>query len=101
MTPKAPPAGHFDRGHRASGRLKEIIGVTKVGTAIQLHADVLERLDAAAARLGRSRDELIEDSVRRDLAGQLLTAIFAAADAADTADLDVTALVGGSWTPRW
>lgn len=49
--------------------------MAKIDTRVQLDAAVLARIDAAASRLGRSRDEMIEDSVRRDLAGQLLSGV--------------------------
>ncbi|WP_322781207.1 ribbon-helix-helix protein, CopG family [Frankia sp. Cas4] len=50
--------------------------MSKVSAEVRLDATVLECLDAAARRLGRSRDELIEDSVRRDLAAQILSGVF-------------------------
>lgn len=49
--------------------------MAKIDTRVQLDAAVLACVDAAANRLGRSRDEMIEDSVRRDLAGQLISGI--------------------------
>lgn len=69
--------------------------MTKIDTQVQLDAAVLARVDAAAERLGRSRDEMIEDSVRRDLAGQLLGGIFKnrPADAPELDDQQVTELV--------
>ncbi len=56
---------------------------------------MLASIDAAAQRLGRSRDELIEDSVRRDLAGQLLSGLFnlTPVDREPLTDDDVAALV--------
>ena len=42
--------------------------MAKVEAAVRLDDVVLRQLDAAAGRLGRSRDDLIEDSIRRDLA---------------------------------
>ena len=61
--------------------------MAKVEAAVRLDDVVLQQLDAAAGRLGRSRDDLIEDSIRRDLAGQLLTSVFAAADRSGSTDL--------------
>ena len=61
--------------------------MAKVEAAVRLDDDVLRQLDAAAGRLGRSRDDLIEDSIRRDLAGQLLTSVFAAVDESGSTDL--------------
>ena len=61
--------------------------MAKVEAAVRLDDVVLRQLDAAAGRLGRSRDDLIEDSIRRDLAGQLLTSVFAAADQSGSTDL--------------
>ena len=61
--------------------------MAKVEAAVRLDDDVLRQLDVAAGRLGRSRDDLIEDSIRRDLAGQLLTSVFAAVDQSGSTDL--------------
>lgn len=61
--------------------------MAKVEAAVRLDDAVLQQLDAAAGRLGRSRDDLIEDSIRRDLAGELLTTVFAAADLSGSTDL--------------
>lgn len=61
--------------------------MAKVEAAVRLDDDVLRQLDAAAGRLGRSRDDLIEDSIRRDLAGQLLTSVFAAVDQSGSTEL--------------
>ena len=61
--------------------------MAKVEAAVRLDDVVLQQLDAAAGRLGRSRDDLIEDSIRRDLAGQLLTSVFAAVDQSGSTDL--------------
>ena len=61
--------------------------MAKVEAALRLDDDVLRQLDAAAGRLGRSRDDLIEDSIRRDLAGQLLTSVFAAVDQSGSTEL--------------
>ena len=69
--------------------------MTKVAAQIQLDASVLANIDATAHRLGRSRDELIEDSVRRDLAGQLLGGLFGVTpiDHVPLSDEDVATLV--------
>ena len=61
--------------------------MAKVEAAVRLDDDVLRQLDVAAGRLGRSRDDLIEDSIRRDLAGQLLTSVFGAVDQSGSTDL--------------
>ena len=61
--------------------------MAKVEAAVRLDDDVLRQLDAAAGRLGRSRDDLIEDSIRRDFAGQLLTSVFAAVDQSGSTEL--------------
>ena len=61
--------------------------MAKVEAAVRLDDVVLRQLDAAAGRLGRSRDDLIEDSIRRDLAGQLLTSVFAAVDQSGSTEL--------------
>ena len=53
-----------------------------------MDSELLQRLNAEATRLGRSRDELIEDAVRRDLAGQMLASVFAAVDRRTPDDLD-------------
>lgn len=51
--------------------------MSKVDTRVAMDASLLSRLDDAARRSGRTRDELIEDSLRRTLAGHVLAAIFA------------------------
>jgi hypothetical protein len=51
--------------------------MSKVDTRVAIDAALLDRLNDEARRSGRSRDELIEDSVRRTLAGQVLSGIFA------------------------
>jgi predicted transcriptional regulator len=51
--------------------------VTRVGTQVQLDDALLGRIDELAHQLGRSRDELIEDSLRREVAGRLLERVFA------------------------
>lgn len=51
--------------------------MAKVGALVELDAVVLRRIDEIAAVLGRSRDEVIEDSVRRGLAAQVLGQVLA------------------------
>ncbi len=69
--------------------------MTKIAAQVQLDDSVLASIDATAQRLGRSRDELIEDSVRRDLAGRLLGGLFSLTpvDREPLTDEDVAALV--------
>lgn len=51
--------------------------MTRVGTQVQLDDALLGRIDDLARQLGRSRDELIEDSLRREVAGRSLERVFA------------------------
>ncbi|MEJ7703427.1 MAG: CopG family transcriptional regulator [Geodermatophilaceae bacterium] len=51
--------------------------MSKVDTSVAMDSSLLDRLDNEARRSGRTRDELIEDSLRRTLAGQVLAGIFA------------------------
>ncbi len=44
----------------------------KVDARVQIDAAVLERVDSVAAALGSSRDQVIENSVRRSLASRAL-----------------------------
>ncbi len=44
----------------------------KVDARVQIDAAVLERVDSVAAALGSSRDQVIENSVRRSLAPRAL-----------------------------
>lgn len=70
--------------------------MAKVHAQLRLDAAVLASVDATAKRLGRSRDEMIEDSVRRDLAGRLLSGIFGTRPQPEEQPLnddEVTALV--------
>ncbi len=48
---------------------------------LSLQESVVERIDREAKRRGRSREELIAAAVQRDVAGQLLRDVLAAADA--------------------
>jgi hypothetical protein len=50
--------------------------MSKVDARVALDATVLRGVDEEAARLGRSRDQVIEDSVRRGLAARTLSDIF-------------------------
>lgn len=45
--------------------------------SVTLDAALWDRVDAVAERSGRSRDEVIRESVRRDLAGTALAAVLA------------------------
>lgn len=56
--------------------LKGLLIVTRVGTQVQLDDALLGRIDDLARQLGRSRDELIEDSLRREVAGRSLERLF-------------------------
>lgn len=69
--------------------------MTKVAAQVQVDDSVLASIDATAQRFGRSRDEVIEDSVRRDLAGRLLGGLFSLTpvDREPLTDEDVAALV--------
>lgn len=71
--------------------------MAKVDAQVQLDAAVLASIDVTAKRLGRSRDELIEDSVRRDLAGRLFAGISdrRPSDAPELDDEQTAALVYG------
>jgi hypothetical protein len=51
--------------------------VARQSAQVELEAIVWRRLDAAAAAQGRSRDEVLEDSVRRSLAADALREVFA------------------------
>jgi hypothetical protein len=62
--------------------------VTRVGTQVQL--------DAMARQLGRSRDELIEDSLRREVAGRLLERMVARTQAGNELTADQTAALAYS-----
>jgi hypothetical protein len=55
-----------------------VIAVPKVDTKqVALDAAVLRSVDAAAERLGSSREEVLEDSVRRGLAARVLGDVLA------------------------
>lgn len=71
--------------------------MAKIDATVQLDAAVLASIDVTAKRLGRSRDELIEDSVRRDLAGRLFAGIVSRRprDAPELDDDETAALVYG------
>jgi hypothetical protein len=56
--------------------LREAIGMTKRGAHIELEAITWERVDAAGRASGQSRDQVIEDAVRRSLAGRALATLF-------------------------
>lgn len=60
--------------------------MSKIGATVEIDSVLWQRLEAVANRSGRTRDELIEDSVRRALAGRVIAGIFA--QAAATSDLD-------------
>ena len=58
--------------------------MAKVDTQVMLSAAVLRSVDAAAERLGSSREQVLEDSVRRGLAareiGEVLVRVRAGSD---------------------
>lgn len=51
--------------------------MTDVRIPVTLDAALWARVDAIAERSGRSRDQVIRDSLRRDLAGVALAAVLA------------------------
>jgi len=51
--------------------------VANIQVPVTLDAALWDHVDAVAERSGRSRDEVIRDSVRRDLAGTALAAVLA------------------------
>lgn len=51
--------------------------MSRVRTEVELDEAVLRETEAAAARTGRDRDEVIEDVLRRELAGRRLDEVIA------------------------
>jgi len=68
--------------------------VAKVETDVSLDAEVLERVDELAASLGRSRGDIIEDSVRRTVGSATLRAVMARARASGRAVVDEAEAAG-------
>lgn len=50
--------------------------MSRIGTEVHLDADVLAGVDQVALAEGRSRDEVIEDSVRRAVSHRMLTELL-------------------------
>ena len=53
-----------------------VVHVSKVDTRVQMDAAVLDRVDERALSSGRSRDQVIEDLVRRTVAGRALSEVL-------------------------
>ena len=51
--------------------------MTDIEMSVSLDSALWDRVQAVAERSGRSRDQVIRDSVRRDLAGTALAAVLA------------------------
>lgn len=67
--------------------------VARVGTRVELDDSLLARIDDLARRLGSSREQLIEDSIRREVAARTLEGIFERSRSADDiAEEEATAL---------
>lgn len=49
----------------------------KVDARVEIDAAVLRSVDEVAEQLGTSRDQVIEDSIRRGLAAQIMTEVLA------------------------
>ena len=54
-----------------------VVNVTNIELPVPLDAALWDRVNALAERSGRSRDQVIRDSLRRDLAGTALAAVLA------------------------
>ena len=54
--------------------------MTRVGTRVELDDALLGRIDDLARQLGSTRDQLIEESLRREVAGRLLEHVFEGPD---------------------
>ena len=54
-----------------------MVHVTETAVSLTLDAALLVQVEAIAERSGRTRDEVIQDSLRRDLAGSALAAVLA------------------------
>ena len=54
-----------------------VVNVTNIELPVTLDAALWDRVNALAERSGRSRDQVIRDSLRRDLAGTALAAVLA------------------------
>ena len=55
----------------------EVVHVTETAVPVTLDAALLAQVETIAERSGRTRDQVIQDSVRRDLAGVALAAVLA------------------------
>lgn len=62
--------------------------VANIEVSVTLDAALWDRVDAVAERSGRSRDEVIRESVRRDLAGTALAAVLAKIQSRDELTAD-------------
>lgn len=62
--------------------------MANIEVSVTLDAALWDRVDALAERSGRSRDEVIGDSVRRDLAGTALAAVLAKVQGRDELTAD-------------
>ncbi len=51
--------------------------MTNIEMSVTLDSALWDRVEAVAERSGRSREQVIRDSVRRDLAGNALAAVLA------------------------
>jgi hypothetical protein len=60
-----------------SGKGLEVVDMTETAMPVTLDAALWARVDAVAERSGRTRDQVIQDSLRRDLAGVALAALLA------------------------
>lgn len=68
--------GRSSCGRLADWEPAEVVRVSKVDARVQMDAVVLDRVDALAAALGSSRDQVIENSVRRSLAAVALSEVL-------------------------
>ena len=55
----------------------EVVNVTDIAMPVTLDAALWARVDAVAERSGRSRDQVIRDSLQRDLAAVALATVLA------------------------
>jgi len=62
--------------------------VTEIAVPVSLDTALWARVNAVAERSGRSRDQVIRDSLRRDLAGAALAAVLAKVQARDELTAD-------------
>lgn len=62
--------------------------MTEIAVPVSLDAALWARVNAVAERSGRSRDQVIRDSLRRDLAGAALAGVLAKVQARDELTAD-------------